>query len=62
MKKFKFEVKIEFHSGMEIEFETNSDVMKLEPIEVNGASMILTEEEIGINLVQIKDMKIVEKV
>ncbi|MEK5148746.1 hypothetical protein MKX53_17335 [Psychrobacillus sp. FSL K6-4615] len=57
----KYEVKITFYSGQKFEFETNSDVRSLNPIEINGARMIMTEEEIGINIIHIKDMKVIER-
>lgn len=57
----KYEVKITFSNGRKYDFETNSDVRRLNPIEVNGARMIMTEEEIGININHIKEMKVIER-
>lgn len=56
----KYEVKITFYNGQKFDFETNSDVRSLKPIEINGAQMIMIEEEIRINIIHIKDMKVVE--
>lgn len=55
----KYEVKIT--NGQKYGFETNSDVRSLNPIEVNGARMIMTEEEIGININHIEYMKVNER-
>lgn len=57
----KYEVKITFYNGQKFDFETNSDVRSLKPIEINGAHMILTEEEIGINIIHIKDMEVIKR-
>jgi len=57
----KYEIKITFSNGLKYDFETNSDVQKLKPIEVNGARMIMTEEEIGININHVEDMKIIQR-
>lgn len=57
----KLEVKITFSNGQKYDFETKSDVRSLNPIEVNGARMIMTEEEIAINIIHIKDMKVIER-
>lgn len=58
----KYEVKITFSNGQKYDFETNSDVRSLNPIEVNGARMIMTEEEIGININHVEDMKVIERI
>jgi len=57
----KYEVKITFYNGQKYDFETNSDVRSLNPIEVNGARMIMTEEEIGININHVEDLKVIER-
>jgi len=57
----KYEVKITFYNGQKYDFETNSDVRSLKPIEINGARMIMTEEEVAINIIHIKDMKVIER-
>ena len=40
--------------------KTNSDVRKLEPIDIDGGKFIFTEEEIGLNLVHIEDIKVTQ--
>ena len=57
----KYEVKITFSNGQKYYFETNSDVRSLNPIEVNGARMIMTEEEIGININHVEDMEVIKR-
>lgn len=57
----KYEVKITFSNGQKYDFETNSDVRSLNPIEVNGARMIMTEEEIGININHVEDMEVIKR-
>ncbi|GGA30876.1 hypothetical protein [Psychrobacillus lasiicapitis] len=58
----KYDVKIEMYSGQTFEFETDSDVRTLKPMEINGTRMIVTEEEWAFNIIHIKNMKVTEKV
>ena len=53
-------VNVTFTNGQRFDFETKSDVRKLKPIEVNGAKMIFTEEQVGINLILVKEMVVVK--
>lgn len=56
----RYSVYVLFKNGRDMQFETNTNVLLLQPIHVNGAEMIMTEEETGINLVQVEKMEVVE--
>lgn len=48
-----------FKNGQDYQFETNTNVLSLEPIQVNGAQIIMTKDEHGINMNQVKKMEVV---
>ena len=48
-----------FKNGQDYQFETNTNVLNLEPIQVNGAQIIMTKDEHGINMNQVKKMEVV---
>lgn len=48
-----------FKNGQDYQFETNTNVLNLEPIQVNGAQIIMTKDEYGINMNQVKKMEVV---
>lgn len=56
----RYMVNITFTNGQRFDFETNTDVRKLKPIEVNGAKMLFTKEQIGINILHVKEMVVVK--
>lgn len=56
----RYSVYVLFKNGQDMQFETNTNVLLLQPIHINGAEMIMTEEKYGINLAQVKDLEVVE--
>ena len=56
----KYFIEVIFKNGQKYDFHTDTDVRKLKPIEINGAKMIVTKEQYGINLIQVKEMKITQ--
>ena len=49
-----------FVNGQVFQFETDTNVLLLHPTHINGAEMIMTEEQYGINLAQVEKMEVVE--
>ena len=43
-----------------MQFETDTNVLNLKPVRVNGAKMIMTPEQYGINLNHIEKLEIVQ--
>lgn len=56
----RYSVYVHFKNGRDTQFETNTNVLLLQPIHVNGAEMIMTEEQYGINLAQVEELEVVE--
>ena len=55
----RYSIYIVFKNGQDYQFETNTNVLNLEPIQVNGAQIIMTKDEHGINMNQVKKMEVV---
>lgn len=55
----RYSVYIVFKNGQDYQFETNTNVLYLEPIQVNGAQIIMTKDEHGINMNQVQKMEVV---
>lgn len=55
----KYAVYVEFKNGQDHQFETNTNVLDLNPVNVNGARMIFTKDEHGLNLRQVQKMEVV---
>lgn len=43
-----------------MQFETNTNILLLKPININGAKMVMTEDEYGVNLAQVKKLEVVQ--
>ncbi|MCM3638239.1 hypothetical protein M3152_10930 [Sporosarcina luteola] len=56
----RYSVYVEFLNGQDMQFMTDTNVLTLKPVHVNGAEMIMTQDQYGINLVQVKKMEVVE--
>ncbi|MFC5587528.1 hypothetical protein ACFPRA_01225 [Sporosarcina soli] len=56
----RYSVYVLFKNGQDMQFETDTNVLLQQPVHINGAEMIMTEEEYGINLAQVKDLEVVE--
>lgn len=56
----RYSVYVHFKNGRDMQFETNTNVLLLQPVNVNGAEMIMTEEQYGINLAQVEELEVVE--
>lgn len=55
----RYSVSIVFKNGQDMQFETNTNVLDLKPINVNGAEMIMTRDEYGVNLKQVEKLEVV---
>ena len=49
-----------FVNGEDFQFETDTNILLLQPVHINGAKMIMTEEQYGINLALVEKMEVVE--
>ncbi|WP_438315344.1 hypothetical protein [Sporosarcina sp. FA9] len=56
----KYSVYIVFKNGEDYQFKTNTNVLLLQPMHIIGAEMIMTKDQYGINLVQVKKLEVVE--
>lgn len=56
----KYSVYVLFENKQDMQFETDTNVLELEPVHINGAEMIMTENEYGINLKRVEKMEVVE--
>ena len=56
----RYSVYVLFKNGQDMQFETDTNVLLQQPVHINGAEMIMTEEEYGVNLAQVKDLEVVE--
>lgn len=56
----KYSVYIEFKDGRDMQFETDTNVLELQPMHINGAEMIMTPEQYGVNLIHVKKMEVVQ--
>ena len=56
----RYSVYVLFKTGQDMQFETDTNVLLLQPVLINGAKMIMTEDEYGINLAQVEKMEVVE--
>lgn len=56
----KYSVYIVFKNGQDMQFETDTNVLLLKPVHVNGAEMIMTKDECGVNLAQVKKLEVVQ--
>lgn len=43
-----------------MQFETVDNPLEIEPVHINGAEMVMTKEQYGINLLQVEKMEVVE--
>ena len=56
----RYSVYIVFDNGQDMQFETNTNLLLQLPIDVNGAKMLMTEEEHCINMLHVENMEVVE--
>ena len=56
----KYSVYTVFKTGADMQFETNTNVLLLQPFNVNGAKMIMTKDQYGVNMAQVKKLEVVE--
>ena len=56
----KYSVYTVFKNGQDMQFETNTNVLLLQPFNVNGAKMIMTKDQYGVNMAQVKKLEVVE--
>lgn len=57
----RFSVYIMFKNGSNIHFETDTNLNLAEPQSINGGQFIVTENDHVINLLQVEEMKVVQK-
>lgn len=56
----KYSVHISFKNGSDMQFETDTNVNSAEPQYINGGQFIITENEYVINVLQVKEMNVVQ--
>lgn len=56
----RYSVNVEFFTGQDMHFYTDTNVLKLQPVHINGGEFIMTKEQWGVNLVQVKRMEVIE--
>lgn len=56
----KYSVYLLFKNGVDRQFETDTNILLLQPVNVNGAEMVMTKEQFGINLAQVKKLEVVQ--
>lgn len=56
----RYSVYVVFSNGQDMQFETNTNLLLQQPVNINGAKMVMTEEQRAINIAQIEKMEIVE--
>ena len=56
----RYSVYVEFENGKDFQFETNTNVLMLQPLHINGSEMIVTEEQYCVNLVRVRKIELVE--
>jgi len=55
----RYSVYVDF-GDKDYQFETNTNVLELKPVHINGAEMVITEEQYAINLAQVEKVEVVE--
>ena len=56
----RYSVYILLKNGKDVQFETVDNPLEIEPVHINGAEMVMTKEQYGINLLQVEKMEVVE--
>lgn len=56
----KYSVCIEFKNGQDMQFETDTNILLQQPVNVNGAEMVMTKDEYGVNMAQVKRLEVVQ--
>ncbi len=56
----RYSVYVLLKNGKDVQFETVDNPLEMEPVHINGAEMVMTKEQYGINLLQVRKMEVVE--
>lgn len=56
----KYAIYIELKNGKDVQFDSVDNPLEIEPVHINGTEMVMTQEQYGINLLQVEKMEVVE--
>lgn len=56
----KYAVYVVFKDGRDMQFDTDTNMLHLKQIRVNGARMLITPEQYGVNLNHVKKLEVVQ--
>ncbi|MGN7409989.1 hypothetical protein [Sporosarcina sp. SAFN-010] len=56
----RYSVYVLLKNGKDVQFESVDNPLEIEPVHINGAEMVMTKEQYGINLLQVERLEVVE--